>query len=186
MSTNAKLIPCEQKMQSTLQSLTQDLSSIRTGRAHVSMLDLIRAEVYGQKMPLNQLATISTPESQLVTVQVWDANNVKFVEKAIRESDLNVNPSVDGQIVRVPVPKLSEERRKELIKIVKNQSEKIKISIRNIRREGMDSLKEFLKNKEITEDDNKKISDELQKITDKFIQDIDKKITDKEQEILKV
>ena len=186
MSTNAKLIPCEQKMQSTLQSLTQDISSIRTGRAHVSMLDLIRAEVYGQKMPLNQLATISTPESQLVTVQVWDANNVKFVEKAIRESDLNVNPSVDGQIVRVPVPKLSEERRKELIKIVKNQSEKIKISIRNIRREGMDSLKEFLKNKEITEDDNKKISDELQKITDKFIQEIDKKITDKEQEILKV
>ena len=180
MSTNAKLIPCEQKMQSTLQSLTQDLSSIRTGRAHVSMLDLIRAEVYGQKMPLNQLATISTPESQLVTVQVWDANNVKFVEKAIRESDLNVNPSVDGQIVRVPVPKLSEERRKELIKIVKNQSEKIKISIRNIRREGMDSLKEFLKNKEITEDDNKKISDELQKITDKFIQEVDKKITDKE------
>ncbi len=186
MSTNAKLIPCEQKMQSTLQSLTQDLSSIRTGRAHVSMLDLIRAEVYGQKMPLNQLATISTPESQLVTVQVWDANNVKFVEKAIRESDLNVNPSVDGQIVRVPVPKLSEERRKELIKIVKNQSEKIKISIRNIRREGMDSLKEFLKNKEITQDDNKKISDELQKITDKFIQEVDKKITDKEQEILKV
>jgi len=186
MSTNAKLIPCEQKMQSTLQNLTQDLSSIRTGRAHVSMLDLIRAEVYGQKMPLNQLATISTPESQLVTVQVWDANNVKFVEKAIRESDLNVNPSVDGQIVRVPVPKLSEERRKELIKIVKNQSEKIKISIRNIRREGMDSLKEFLKNKEITEDDNKKISDELQKITDKFIQEVDKKITDKEQEILKV
>ena len=186
MSTNAKLIPCEQKMQSTLQSLTQDLSSIRTGRAHVSMLDLIRAEVYGQKMPLNQLATISTPESQLVTVQVWDANNVKFVEKAIRESDLNVNPSVDGQIVRVPVPKLSEERRKELIKIVKNQSEKIKISIRNIRREGMDSLKEFLKNKEITEDDNKKISDELQKITDKFIQEVDKKITDKEQEILNV
>ena len=186
MSTNAKLIPCEQKMQSTLQSLTQDLSSIRTGRAHVSMLDLIRAEVYGQKMPLNQLATISTPESQLVTVQVWDANNVKFVEKAIRESDLNVNPSVDGQIVRVPVPKLSEERRKELIKIVKNQSEKIKISIRNIRREGMYSLKEFLKNKEITEDDNKKISDELQKITDKFIQEIDKKINDKEQEILKV
>ena len=186
MSTNAKLIPCEQKMQSTLQSLTQDLSSIRTGRAHVSMLDLIRAEVYGQKMPLNQLATISTPESQLVTVQVWDANNVKFVEKAIRESDLNVNPSVDGQIVRVPVPKLSEERRKELIKIVKNQSEKIKISIRNIRREGMDSLKEYLKNKEIAEDDNKKISDELQKITDKFIQEVDKKITDKEQEILKV
>lgn len=186
MNTNSKLIAFEQKMKSTLQSLVQDLSSIRTGRAHVSMLDLIRAEVYGQKIPLNQLANISTPESQMLTVQVWDANNVKFVEKAIRESDLNVNPAVDGQIIRVPVPKLSEERRKELIKIVKNQSEKIKISIRNIRRDGMDALKSFLKDKNITEDENKKLSDELQKITDKFIIEIDKKIADKEQEILKV
>ncbi len=186
MTTNSKLIAFEQKMKTTLQSLVQDLSSIRTGRAHVSMLDLIRAEVYGQKMPLNQLANISTPEFQMLTVQVWDANNVKFVEKAIRESDLNVNPAVEGQIIRVPVPKLSEERRKELIKIVKNQSEKIKISIRNIRRDGMDALKSFLKDKNITEDENKKLSDELQKITDKFIIEIDKKITDKEQEILKV
>lgn len=186
MTTNSKLIAFEQKMKSTLQSLVQDLSSIRTGRAHVSMLDLIRAEVYGQKMPLNQLANISTPESQMLTVQVWDVNNVKFVEKAIRESDLNVNPAVEGQIIRVPVPKLSEERRKELIKIVKNQSEKIKISIRNIRRDGMDTLKSFLKDKNITEDENKKLSDELQKITDKFIIEIDKKIADKEQEILKV
>ena len=186
MTTNSKLIAFEQKMKTTLQSLVQDLSSIRTGRAHVSMLDLIRAEVYGQKMPLNQLANISTPESQMLTVQVWDTNNVKFVEKAIRESDLNVNPAVEGQIIRVPVPKLSEERRKELIKIVKNQSEKIKISIRNIRRDGMDALKSFLKDKNITEDENKKLSDELQKITDKFIIEIDKKITDKEQEILKV
>ena len=150
------------------------------------MLDLVRAEVYGQKMPLNQLATISTPESQMITVQVWDNNNTKFVEKAIRESDLNVNPTTEGQLIRVPIPKLSEERRKELIKIVKNQSEKIKIAIRNIRREGMDLLKNNLKLKEISEDQNKQLSDQLQKITDKFIQEIDKKITNKEEEILKV
>jgi len=186
MSTDAKLASYEKKMQSTLQTLLTDLSSIRTGRAHVSMLDLVRAEVYGQKMPLNQLATISTPEPQMLTVQVWDTSNTKFIEKAIRESDLNVNPKVEGQIIRVPVPKLSEERRKELIKIVKNQSEKIKIAIRNIRREGMDLLKNSLKSKEISEDENKKLSDQLQKITDRFIQEIDNKITDKEQEILKV
>ena len=186
MSTEAKLVPFEKKMQSTLQTLSTDLSSIRTGRAHVSMLDLVRAEVYGQKMPLNQLATISTPEPQMLTVQVWDTSNTKFIEKAIRESDLNLNPKVEGQIIRVPVPKLSEERRKELIKIVKNQSEKIKIALRNIRREGMDLLKNNLKSKEISEDQNKKLVDQLQKITDKFIQEVDKKITDKEQEILKV
>ena len=186
MSTDAKLVSYEKKMQSTLQTLIADLSSIRTGRAHVSMLDLIRAEVYGQKMPLNQLATISTPEPQMLTVQVWDMANTKFVEKAIRESDLNVNPKVEGQTIRVPIPKLSEERRIELIKIVKNQSEKIKIAIRNIRRDGMDLLKNNLKSKEISEDQNKKLSEELQKITNKFIQEIDKKITDKEQEILKV
>ena len=186
MSTDAKLVSYEKKMQSTLQTLTTDLSSIRTGRAHVSMLDLVRVEVYGQKMPLNQLATISTPDSQMLTVQVWDVANTKFVEKAIRESDLNVNPKVEGQTIRVPIPKLSEERRIELIKIVKNQSEKIKIAIRNIRRDGMDLLKNNLKSKEISEDQSKKLSEELQKITDKSIQEIDKKITDKEQEILKV
>ena len=150
------------------------------------MLDLIKVEVYGQKLPINQLGTVSVPESQMVTVQVWDANNTKFVEKAIRESELNINPTVDGQLIRVPVPKLSEERRKELIKIVKAQSEKIKISIRNIRREGMDFLKKLLKEKNISEDDNKKLSDQLQKITDKYIAEVDSKITDKEKEILKV
>lgn len=186
MSTDTKLISFQSKMLNAIKSLTSDLSTIRTGRAHASMLDLVKVEVYGQKMPINQIATISTPEAQLITVQVWDSANVKFADKALRESDLNVNPTVDGQIIRVPVPKLSEERRMELIKIVKNQSEKIKISIRNIRREGMDSLKEYLKNKEISEDDNKKLSNELQKITDKFIEDIDKKIAEKEQEIIKV
>jgi len=173
-------------MTSTIGSLTSDLSSIRTGRAHISMLDLIKVEVYGQKMPINQLGTISVPESQMITVQVWDASNTKFVEKAIRESELNINPTIDGQLIRVPVPKLSEERRKELIKIVKAQSEKIKISIRNIRRDGMDFLKKLLKEKNISEDDNKKLSDQLQKITDKFIAEVDNKISDKEKEILKV
>jgi ribosome recycling factor len=186
MSTNDKLISFQSKMQDTIQSLIADLSTIRTGRAHTSMLDLVKVEVYGQKMPINQVGTVSTPESQLITFQVWDAGNIKFVEKALRESDLNINPTVDGQIIRVPVPKLSEERRLELIKIVKNRSEKIKISIRNIRREGMDSLKQYLKNKEISEDDNKKLANELQKITDKFIEDIDQKISEKEQEIIKV
>jgi ribosome recycling factor len=186
MSTNDKLISFQSKMQDTIQSLIADLSTIRTGRAHTSMLDLVKVEVYGQKMPINQVGTVSTPESQLITFQVWDAGNIKFVEKALRESDLNINPTVDGQIIRVPVPKLSEERRLELIKIVKNRSEKIKISIRNIRREGMDSLKEYLKNKGISEDDNKKLANDLQKITDKFIEDIDQKISEKEQEIIKV
>ena len=173
-------------MTSTIGILNSYLSSIRTGRAHISMLDLIKVEVYGQKLPINQLGTVSVPESQMVTVQVWDANNTKFVEKAIRESELNINPTVDGQLIRVPVPKLSEERRKELIKIVKAQSEKIKISIRNIRRDGMDFLKKLLKEKSISEDDNKKLSDQLQKITDKFVAEVDSKISDKEKEILKV
>jgi len=186
MSIDPKLISYEKKMHGTLQTLTNDLASVRTGRAHVSMLDLIRAEVYGQKMPLNQLATISTPEPQMITVQVWDTNNIKFVEKAIRESDLNVNPTTEGQLIRVPVPKLSEERRKELIKIVKGQSEKIKIAIRNIRRDGMDMLKNEQKQKNISEDQNKKLSEELQKITDKFIKDVEVKIAEKEKEILKI
>ena len=186
MSTDIKLKEFESKMTSTIGSLNSDLSSIRTGRAHISMLDLIKVEVYGQKMPINQLGTVSVPESQMLTVQVWDVNNTKFVEKAIRESELNINPTVDGQLIRVPVPKLSEERRKELIKIVKAQSEKIKISIRNIRRDGMDFLKKSLKEKSISEDENKKLSEQLQKTTDNFIAEVDSKISDKEKEILKV
>jgi ribosome recycling factor len=131
----------EKKMEETLNSLQKDLSTIRTGRAHSSMLDLIKVEVYGQNMPINQIGTVSVSDPQTITVQIWDANNVKFCEKALRESELNLNPIVDGQILRIPVPKLSEERRKELSKIVGQQSEKIKISIRNIRRNGMDFLK---------------------------------------------
>ena len=176
----------EKKMEETLNSLQKDLSTIRTGRAHSSMLDLIKVEVYGQNMPINQIGTVSVSDPQTITVQIWDTNNVKFCEKALRESDLNLNPIVDGQILRIPVPKLSEERRKELSKIVGQQSEKIKISIRNIRRNGMDFLKNEEKEKKISEDENKKLSNELQKMTDDFIKKIDLKIKEKEQEILKV
>ena len=176
----------EKKMEETLSSLQKDLSTIRTGRAHSSMLDLVKVEVYGQNMPINQIGTISVSDPQTITVQIWDANNVKFCEKALRESELNLNPIVDGQILRIPVPKLSEERRKELSKIVGQQSEKIKISIRNIRRNGMDFLKNEEKEKKISEDESKKLSNELQKMTDSYIQKIDLKIKEKEQEILKV
>jgi len=176
----------EKKMEETLNSLQKDLSTIRTGRAHSSMLDLIKVEVYGQNMPINQIGTVSVSDPQTITVQIWDANNVKFCEKALRESELNLNPIVDGQILRIPVPKLSEERRKELSKIVGQQSEKIKISIRNIRRNGMDFLKNEEKEKKISEDESKKLSNELQKMTDDYIKKIDLKIKEKEQEILKV
>ena len=182
----SKLKNFEKKMEETLNSLQKDLSTIRTGRAHSSMLDLIKVEVYGQNMPINQIGTVSVSDPQTITVQIWDANNAKFCEKALRESELNLNPIVDGQILRIPVPKLSEERRKELSKIVGQQSEKIKISIRNIRRNGMDYLKNEEKEKKISEDENKKLSNELQKMTDNFIKKIDLKIKEKEQEILKV
>jgi ribosome recycling factor len=174
------------KMEESLSSLMKDLSTIRTGRAHTSMLDLIKVEVYGQQTPINQVGTISVSDPQTLTIQVWDSNNIKFCEKALRESDLNLNPIVDGQIIRIPVPKLSEDRRKELSKIVNQQSEKNKISIRNIRRNGMDFLKVEEKNKNISEDESKKLSNDLQKLTDEYIKKIESKIKEKEQEILKV
>ena len=183
---DSRLKNFEKKMEETLNSLQKDLSTIRTGRAHSSMLDLIKVEVYGQNMPINQIGTVSVSDPQTITVQIWDTNNVKFCEKALRESELNLNPIVDGQILRIPVPKLSEDRRKELSKIVGQQSEKIKISIRNIRRNGMDFLKNEEKEKKISEDENKKLSNELQKMTDDFIKKIDLKIREKELEILKV
>ena len=173
-------------MEESFGSLLKDLSTIRTGRAHASMLDLIKVEVYGQNMPINQIGTISVSDPQTLSIQVWDNNNVKFCEKALRESDLNLNPIIDGQTLRIPVPKLSEERRKELSKIVNQQSEKNKISIRNIRRNGMDFVKSEEKNKNISEDECKKLSGELQKLTDEYIKKIENKIKEKEQEILKV
>ena len=186
MSTHSLLISFEKKMQDSLNSLIKDLSTIRTGRAHSSMLDLIKVEVYGQMFPINQVATISVSDPQTLSIQVWDNNNIKFCEKSLRESDLSLNPLVDGNIIRIPVPKLSEDRRKELTKVVSQQSEKIKISVRNIRRSGMDFLKQEEKSKNISEDESKKLSNDLQKITDNFIKQIDLKIEEKEKEILTV
>ncbi len=186
MTTDSRLKSFEKKMEDSIVSLSKDLSTIRTGRAHSSMLDLVKVEVYGQSMPINQVATITVTDPQTISIQVWDANNVKFCEKAIRESDLNLNPVIDGQLLRIPVPKLNEDRRKELSKIVNQQSEKIKISIRNVRRTGMDFLKNEEKNKNISEDESKKLSNELQKITDDFIKKVEIKIKEKEEEILKV
>jgi len=186
MATDSRLKSFEKKMEDSLASLNKDLSTIRTGRAHSSMLDLVKVEVYGQAMPINQVATITVSDPQTLSLQVWDANNVKFCEKAIRESDLNLNPIVDGQTLRIPVPKLNEDRRKELTKIVSQQSEKIKVSIRNIRRSGMDFLKQEEKNKNISEDEEKKLSNDLQKITDEFVKKVEIKIKEKEEEILKI
>ena len=186
MATDNRLKSFEKKMEDSIVSLNKDLSTIRTGRAHSSMLDLVKVEVYGQSMPINQVATITVTDPQTISIQVWDENNVKFCEKAIRESDLNLNPIIDGQLLRIPVPKLNEDRRKELSKIVNQQSEKIKISIRNVRRTGMDFLKNEEKNKNISEDESKKLSNELQKITDDFIKKVEIKIKEKEEEILKV
>ena len=186
MPIDNRLKSFQSKMEDSMSSLVKDLSTIRTGRAHSSMLDLIKVEVYGQLTPINQVGTISVSDSQTLSIQVWDNNNVKFCEKAIRESDLNLNPIIDGQLLRIPVPKLSEERRRELSKIVNQQSEKNKISIRNIRRNGMDYLKSEEKNKNISEDECKKLSVDLQKLTDEFIKKIENKIKEKEQEILKV
>ena len=186
MATDNRLKSFEKKMEDSIVSLNKDLSTIRTGRAHTSMLDLVKVDVYGQSLPINQIGTISISDPQTLSIQVWDTNNVKFCEKAIRESDLNLNPIVDGQLLRIPVPKLNEDRRKELSKIVGQQSEKIKISIRNIRRNGMDYLKQEEKNKSISEDESKKLSNDLQKLTDEFVKKIEIKIKEKEQEILKV
>ena len=186
MTTDSRLKSFEKKMEDSIISLNKDLSTIRTGRAHSSMLDLVKVDVYGQSLPINQIGTISISDPQTLSIQVWDSNNVKFCEKAIRESDLNLNPIVDGQLLRIPVPKLNEDRRKELSKIVGQQSEKIKISIRNIRRNGMDYLKQEEKNKNISEDESKKLSNDLQKLTDEFVKKIEIKIKEKEQEILKI
>ena len=145
------------KMLKTLEVFQQELASLRTGRANSGMLDIVKVEVYGQKMPINQLASITTPEPRNINIQVWDINNVPLIDSAIKKSELGLNPQIDGQLIRLPVPDLSEERRSEIKKIIKSMGEKCKISIRNIRREGNDELKKLLKNKEISEDDMKKM-----------------------------
>ena len=175
-----------QKMDKTFNVFTKELSSLRTGRANASMLDLVKVEVYGQKMPINQLATITTPEPRSINIQVWDLNNVNLIDAAIKKSELGLNPQIDGQLIRLPIPDLSEERRNEIKKIIKSTGEKCKVSIRNIRREANDELKKLLKSKDISEDDEKKFEKIIQKTTDQHIKIIDEKVISKEKEIMTI
>ena len=174
------------KMDKTILSYKKDLSTLRTGRANATMLDMVKVDVYGQLMPINQLASISVPEARLITIQVWDQGNIKVVDAAIQKSDLGINPQIDGSVLRIRIPDLTEERRKDLIKILKSISEKNKVSIRNIRREANDDLKKLIKEKKISEDENKVFEKSVQKITDDNILNIDKIAEEKEKEILQV
>ena len=175
-----------QKMDKTFNVFTKELSSLRTGRANASMLDLVKVEVYGQKMPINQLATITTPEPRIINIQEWDLNNVNLIDSAINKSELGLNPQIDGQLIRLPIPDLSEERRNEIKKIIKSTGEKCKVSIRNIRREANDELKKLLKSKDISEDDENKFEKIIQKTTDQHIKLIDEKVISKEKEIMTI
>jgi len=174
------------KMDKSIQSLKKDISTLRTGRANTNMLDTIKVDVYGQLMPVDQLATISVPEARLVSIQVWDKSNTSLIESAIQKSELGINPQIDGQIIRLRIPDLTEERRNDLIKILKNMGEKGKIAIRNIRREANEDLKNKLKNKNISEDDSKNFEKIIQKITDTNIENIEKILIEKEKEISQI
>ena len=174
------------KMSKTIDVFSKELNSLRTGRANASMLDLIKIDVYGQKLPINQLGTITTPEPRTINIQVWDLNNVPMIDSSIKKSELGLNPQIDGQLIRLPIPDLSEERRVEMKKIVKSMGEKCKISIRNIRREANDELKKLLKTKEISEDNEKKYEKIIQENTDQNIKIIDDKVINKEKEIMTI
>ena len=175
-----------QKMNKTFEVFTKELSSLRTGRANANMLDLVKVDVYGQKMPINQLGSITTPEPRMINIQVWDQNNVPLIDAAIKKSELGLNPQIDGQLIRIPIPSLTEERRAELKKIMGGLAEKAKVSIRNIRREANEELKRKLKEKAISEDQNKTFEKNIQKLTDVNIENIDKILTEKEKEILQI
>ena len=174
------------KMSKTIQSFRKDISTLRTGRANTSMLDTIKVDVYGQLMPIEQLGTISVPEARLISIQVWDKSNTTLIESTIQKSELGINPQVDGQVIRLRIPDLTEERRKELIKVLKNMGEKGKVSIRNIRREANEDLKKKLKDKQISEDQSKNFEKNIQKLTDQNIESIDKILIDKEKEISQI
>ena len=174
------------KMEKTNQSFKKDISTLRTGRANASMLDMIKVDVYGQQMPINQVGTVSVPEARMISVQVWDQGNVALVDKSIKESDLGINPQIDGQIIRIRIPDLTEERRKDLIKILKGMGEKSKIAVRNIRREANEDIKKLLKDKKISEDDNKIFEKNIQDLTDQNIKNIEKILEEKEKEILQI
>jgi len=186
MTSEETINSCKLKMKKALDIFNQDLGSLRTGRANVSMLDIIKVDVYGQKMSVNQLATISTPEPRLLTVQVWDQNNVSLIDSAIQKSNLGINPQIDGQLLRIPIPSLNEERRMELKKIMGGLAEKAKISIRNIRREANDKLKNYLKEKKIGEDECKNSEKKIQNLTDLQITELEKKLKEKEKEIMTI
>ena len=175
-----------QKMIKTLDVFNKELSALRTGRANATMLDLVKVDVYGQKMPINQLGSITTPDPRMINIQVWDLNNVSLIDSAIKKSELGLNPQIDGQLIRLPIPNLSEERRNEMKKMIKSMGEKSKISIRNIRREANDDLKNLQKKKEISEDDEKKYEKEIQTLTDKHISLVDDRVTQKEKEIMTI
>jgi ribosome recycling factor len=174
------------RMDGAIESLSGDLSSLRTGRATTSMLDPVVVDAYGSNMPLNQCATVSVPEPRLLSVQVWDKGLVKNVEKAIRDAGLGLNPQNDGQAIRVPIPELNTERRTELTKVAGKYAEATRVAIRNVRRDGMDTLKKLEKEKTINEDDHKRFSDEVQKLTDNYVAQVDKKLADKEKDIMTV
>ena len=174
------------KMDKAIEVFSKELSSLRTGRANASMLDLIKVDVYGQQMPINQVGSITTPEPRMINIQVWDANNVSLVDAAIQKSDLGLNPQIDGQLIRLPVPELNEERRTELKKLIKSIGEKCKVSIRNIRRDANEDLKKQLKSKEISEDEEKTYEKKVQGITDEHIKSVDEKVSLKEKEIMTI
>ena len=174
------------KMSKTYEVFQSELGSLRTGRANAAMLDIVKVDVYGQKMPINQLGSITTPEPRSINIQVWDTNNVALIDSAIKKSELGLNPQIDGQLIRLPVPDLTEERRSEIKKIIKSMGEKCKVSIRNIRREANDNLKNLLKNKDISEDEEKKFQKLVQTFTDDHIKKIDDKVSAKEKEIMTI
>jgi ribosome recycling factor len=175
-----------QKMDKTIEVFSKELTSLRTGRANANMLDLIKVDVYGQKLPINQLASITTPEARMINVQVWDLNNVPLIDSSIKKSELGLNPQIDGQLIRLPVPDLSEERRNEIKKMIKSMGEKCKVAVRNIRREANDNLKKLLKDKSISEDNESKFEKIVQNFTDEHIKTIDEKVLIKEKEIMTI
>ena len=174
------------KMDKSIEAFTKELSSLRTGRANAAMLDLVKVDVYGQQMPINQIASITTPEPRMINIQVWDQNSVALIDAAIQKSELGLNPQIDGQLIRLPIPELNEERRTELKKLIKSMGEKCKISIRNIRRDANEELKKLLKSKEIGEDEEKSFEKNVQTITDNHIKIVDDKVSSKEKEIMTI
>tara|TARA_Y100000591_G_scaffold224588_1_gene195737 strand:- start:3 stop:554 length:552 start_codon:yes stop_codon:yes gene_type:complete len=174
------------KMDKAIDVFSKELSSLRTGRANAAMLDLVKVDVYGQQMPINQVGSITTPEPRMINIQIWDQNNIPLVDAAIKKSELGLNPQIDGQLIRLPIPELNEERRTELRKLIKSMGEKCKISIRNIRRDANEELKNLLKSKEIGEDEEKSYEKNVQTITDKHIATVDEKVSTKEKEIMTI